>query len=184
MLARAGGEVTALDFSRNAVASLNEYARANGVGNLTAVCGDALRIDGLGKFDFVFGSLILHHIEPFADFCTVLRQTLRPGGRAFFFENNAASDLLVWFREHVVGKLWVPRHGDGVEFPLTPGEVALLRRQFRVDIRIPEMVFFQLVSTYLLRRRLHRLMKSVDDLMFRHDVGKRYSYRQYVMIHG
>lgn len=184
LLAKTGAQVTALDYSRNAVDSLARYTEAKGITNITPVCGDALKIDRLGGFDFVFGSLILHHIEPFATFCAVLRNALEPGGRGFFLENNAASEMLIWFREHVVGKLWVPRCGDGIEFPLTPGEIAMLRGHFRVETRIPEMIFFQLVSTYLLRRRLKGFTRSIDDLLFRYNVGKKYSYRQYVLIEG
>jgi len=59
------------------------------------------------------------------------------GGRAFFYENSAMSSLLVWFRQHVVGRWWVPKCGDEEEFPLTPGEVDMLRRAFAVRVAYP-----------------------------------------------
>lgn len=183
-LARAGALVTALDYSHGAVDNLNRYVESRGIGNLSAVRADAMQIDSLGRFDLVFGSLILHHLEPFGAFCAALRRTLVPGGRAFFLENNAASDLLIWFRRHVVGRLWVPRHGDGVEFPLSPAEIGQLRKHFEVRTEIPEMIFFQLVSSYLLRRRLTKLTKAIDELLFRLDVGRKYSYLQHVLISG
>ena len=183
-LAQAGAEVTGIDTSSVAVDKLNRYVAVHRIANVSAMCTSAMALEHLGEFDFVYGSLILHHIEPFSEFCSVLRNALKPGGRAFFFENSATSQLLIWFREHVVGRLWVPRCGDGIEFPLTPAEVDMLRKQFSVDVRIPEMVFFQLVSIYLLRRRLTSMTKAVDDLMFRWNIGKKYSYRQYLLING
>ena len=184
MLARAGAIVTGVDNSSVAADKLQRYVESHAISNVTAVCADAMRIDELGKFDCVFGSLILHHLEPFSEFCLALRGALRPGGRAFFLENNAASEILIWFRTHVVGRLWVPRFGDGVEFPLTPREIRTLRQHFDVEVRIPEMVFFQLVSAYLLRRRLAGAAKALDDLMFRWNIGTKYSYRQCLLIEG
>lgn len=182
MLARGGGEVLALDTSQVAVDNLNTLAREQGIRNVIAVRADAMQIGELGGFDYVFGSLILHHIEPFDEFASLLGQSIRRGGRAFFFENNAASDLLIWFREHIVGRLWVPRCGDGIEFPLTPAEIDMLRRHFSVEIRVPEMVFFQLASTYLLKRRLQGVTRAIDAQLFRWNLGRKYSYRQYVML--
>ena len=180
--ANLGADVTAIDFSAAAIENLKQVAAYNEVSNIHAVVGDAMKIDQLGKFDYVFGSLVLHHLEPFSDFCNVLRSTLKEGGSAFFYENNAASELLIWFRRNVVGKLWVPRYGDDDEFPLMPSEVAMLRRHFQVDIEIPEMIFTQLVSAYLLKRRLSGLTRKIDALLFKYNLGTRYSYRQYVKV--
>ena len=65
-----------------------------------------------------------------------LRRTLKPNGKAFFYENNAASDLLIWFRNNLVGKLGVPKYGDKDESPLAPQEIDLLRRSFSVRIQL------------------------------------------------
>jgi len=104
-------------------------------------CASALALDDIEQVDFVFGSMILHHIEPFEQFANQLRRVLKPGGKAFFFENSAASRLLVWFRQNIVGKLWVPKYGDKDEFPLMPQEIDQLRKRFQVMIIYPEMVF-------------------------------------------
>ncbi len=180
--ARAGATVTAVDMSEVGIAALRQRCAQLGLGNVTAVVADAMKIDSLGSFDFVFGSMILHHLEPFRNFAGVLRRTVNNGGKAFFYENNAASTLLVWFRTNVVGKLWVPKHGDAEEFPLTPAEVNALREHFTVRLEYPEMVFFQLASVYLLRHRLHAPMQAVDRFLYRRKVGLSWSYRQYVML--
>jgi 2-polyprenyl-3-methyl-5-hydroxy-6-metoxy-1,4-benzoquinol methylase len=57
---------------------------------LVGVVCDAMKLQGLGSFDFVLGAIILHHLEPFSAFCSALKAALKPGGKAFFYENNAA----------------------------------------------------------------------------------------------
>lgn len=94
-------------------------------------------IGEFGAFDFVYGAMILHHIEPFPEFARPLRSAVAPDGRAFFYENSAMNRVLVWFRTHVGGKLWVPKRGDDEEFPLTPGEVDTLREHFKVRVEYP-----------------------------------------------
>lgn len=180
--ARADATVTAVDTSRVAIEALQQRCAQLGLTNVNAVVADAMKIDELGTFDFVFGSMILHHLEPFQSFARVLRRSINSGGKAFFYENNAASALLVWFRNNIVGKLWVPKHGDTDEFPLTRAEVSELRQLFTVGVEYPEMVFFQLASVYLFRHRLHSSMRAVDDFLYRRNIGVSWSYRQYVML--
>jgi hypothetical protein len=110
-----------------------------------------MNISSLGQFDAVFGSMILHHIEPFSQFAGILFQTLTPGGKAFFWENNAHSRLLVWWRENLVGRFGIPKHGDQDEFPLTPDELDELQARFQVRVEYPELFLFRLISIYLLR---------------------------------
>ncbi|MCC6890948.1 MAG: class I SAM-dependent methyltransferase [Hyphomicrobiales bacterium] len=179
-----GAEVTALDISDYAIADLKQTCSRERLKNVHPVQHDALRIDELGGFDFVFGSMILHHIEPFAQFAASLRRCLKPTGKAFFYENNASSRMLVWFRKNVVGKLWIPKYGDPDEFPLTADEVDTLKKSFEVSLEYPEMLFFRLASTYLLRGRLEAPFAAADDFCFRHKLLLRHSYRQYVLLNA
>jgi SAM-dependent methyltransferase len=180
--ASTGAQVTAIDYSASAIAELSERCEQLGIANIKPVVGDAMTVDQLGQFDYVFGSMILHHLEPFSEFVPVLRRALKPNGRAFFYENNAASDLLIWFRNNLVGKLGVPKHGDKDESPLAPREIDLLRRSFRVSVSYPEMVFFRLAAPYLFRNHLDSALKAIDDLLYKQNLGVRYSYRQYVQL--
>ena len=182
LLAQMGAQVVALDTSEVALAALRERCKLLGLDNVRTVQCGALAIDQIGTCDFAFGSMILHHIEPFGEFCAALKRTLKPGGKAFFFENNAASDLLIWFRTHIVGKFWVPKYGDPYEFPLTPAEIRQLGQLFRVHTAYPNMYFLELVATYLLRGHGEALFRSMDAWLFRHKIGLRYSYNQYVYI--
>jgi 2-polyprenyl-3-methyl-5-hydroxy-6-metoxy-1,4-benzoquinol methylase len=180
--ARTGAQVTAVDYSPAAIAELTEYCTRRGITNIRPIAGNAMTIDDLGQFDYVFGSLILHHLEPFRAFATVLRRSLKADGKAFFYENNGASDFLMWVRDHVIGKLWIPKWGDKDESPLAPHEIELLRALFNVSVIYPEMKFFQLAATYIFRGRFGRQLKMIDDFLFRHEIGLAYSYRQYIML--
>ena len=86
---------------------------------------------------------------------------------AFFFENNAMSQMLVWCRENLVGRYGIPKFGDDEEFPLTPGEINMLRKYFRVSQSYPTMLFFELVSWYFLKGRMKGAFRFLDRLAFR-----------------
>jgi 2-polyprenyl-3-methyl-5-hydroxy-6-metoxy-1,4-benzoquinol methylase len=180
-LAKKGADVTAVDTSKVAVSKLNQFAAARDL-PVKAHAVSALEIETLGPFDAAVGFFILHHIEPFSQFAESLGRLLKPGAKAFFWENNASSDLLIWFRDHIVGKLWVPKYGDADEFPLQPKEIDALRPFFGVRQEFPSMVFFQLVSTYILGGRCFDMLRAVDDFFFRRGWLLRYSYRQYVLL--
>jgi hypothetical protein len=137
-------------------------------------------IANLGRFDAVSGMMILHHIEPFAEFAKRLENCIAPSGKAFFYENNAASRMLVWCRRNIVGKLWVPKYGDPEEFPLSADEVDELRKHIEVEQVYPEMLFFRLVSIYLLRGRAKAFFETLDSACYRRKFLLDYSYRQFL----
>ena len=126
--------------------------------------------------------MILHHLEPFDEFCETLSSAMKPGGKAFFYENSSASRLLVWMRENIVGRMWVPKYGDTDEFPLKPQEVDMLRRHFRVQKVFPELLFFGLASSYLFKRRGSEFLRKIDEFLYKRDVLVRYSYRQILLL--
>jgi len=181
---RLGANVFNLERSARAIDDLNKRVQALRIENVRGICGDAIDLAHLEPVDFVFGSMILHHLEPFKSFVAQLRRVLKPGGKAFFYENNANSRLLVWFRHNIVGKLWIPKYGDTEEFPLTPDEIDELRKTFRVEIVYPEMLFFRLLSCYLLKRRFEPFLGTIDEFFFRRRWMLSLSYRQYLLISG
>jgi SAM-dependent methyltransferase len=176
-----GAEVTSVDTSEVAVAALREHCAEHGIDRVTAVRASALDVAPLGPFDLVYGAMVLHHVEPFAAFVPVLREALAPGGRAFFFENNASPPLM-FVRRHVVGRWGVPKYGDAAESPLGADEVDLLRAHFRVEVEFPELMLFVLASPYLLRRRAARPLWRLDRMLFHVPPLRRLSYRQYVKL--
>jgi SAM-dependent methyltransferase len=180
--AQKGANVVSLDISEVAINSLSQFCQENQIKNIIPIKCSAFDILELAPFDFVFGSMILHHLEPFEDFSNILRKSITPGGKAFFYENNAFSELLIWFRNNVVGKYGIPKYGDDDESPLTPKEIESLRQKFLVNIVYPELAFFGLASVYLLKGRLHRFLKGLDDYLFQFEGFRKYSYRQYLLL--
>jgi hypothetical protein len=142
----------------------------------------ALEISNLGKVDFIFGSMILHHIEPFEEFVPVLRNSLKENGKGFFWENNARSNLMIWFRKYIVGKLWVPKYGDKDEFPLTPDEVDVLRKYFNVKTEFRELVFFRMIPIYLFRSHFKMPFLLLDKFFYQFRTIRKYSYYQYLSL--
>ncbi len=180
--AKKGANVVAVDISEVAVNNLSQFCAENQINNITPIKCSAFEISELASFDFIFGNMILHHLEPFEDFSGILRKSIAPGGKAFFHENNAFSDLLIWFRNNLVGKYGIPKYGDDDEFPLMPKEIENLRQNFSVNIVYPELVFFGLASVYLLKGRFHKLFKGLDDYFFQFEGFRKYSYRQYLLL--
>lgn len=182
IFAELGANVISIDLSENAINNLSNYCKEKGIDNIKAIKLSALEIDQLEGVDFIFGSMILHHIEPFKDFALKLKDTLADGAKGFFWENNARSNLIIWFRQNIVGKLWVPKYGDYDEFPLTPSEVDELREYFNIKIEYPELFYFRLISIYLLRGKFSSLFKLIDDKLYKYPYIRKYSYRQYVLL--
>lgn len=176
--ARHGAEVVAIDISEVAIQNLAQFCQQHQIDNITPVRCSALEIAELGPFDFVFGNMILHHLEPFDAFAKALHTALATDGKAYFRENSAFSDLLIWFRENLVGKFGIPKGGDDEEFPLMPQEIEQLRQYFQVEIVYPELLFFRLASQYLLKGRLHSLTSKLDAYFFQFPSIRKYSYRQ------
>jgi SAM-dependent methyltransferase len=180
--AQQGAEVVAVDISQVAIDALAQFCQKQDITNIKPVRCSAFEIVEQAPFDCVFGSMILHHLEPFAQFSQVLRQSLVSGGKAFFYENNGYSDLLIWLRNHVVGKYGIPKYGDENEFPLMPSEVDQLRQHFKVETVYPELLFFRLASTYLLRGKGQRSLEWLDQLLYQFPAFRPFSYRQYLLL--
>lgn len=176
--AKHGANVVAVDISEVAIQNLCQFCLENQIKNITSIQCSAFDIAELGPFDFAFGNMILHHLEPFENFAEVLRKSINPTGKAYFRENSAFSDLLIWFRNNLVGKYGIPKLGDDDEFPLTPGEIKILKLYFEVQVTYPELLFFRLVSQYLLKNRFHNWMKNLDNYLFQFPQFRKYSYRQ------
>jgi 2-polyprenyl-3-methyl-5-hydroxy-6-metoxy-1,4-benzoquinol methylase len=181
-LASKGAHVTAVDTSRNAIERLKVSCRQNNIRNINALHMSAFDIADLGQFDAAFGLFILHHIEPFDQFPEVLWRAMKPQARAFFYENSGRSRLLLWFRNHAVGRLWIPKKGDPEEEPLSPQEVAALQRYFSVTHEYLEMRFFGLIPEYLFGGRLHGPFRLIDRFCLQRGLFLNLSYRQCILL--
>lgn len=177
-----GAQVMAVDFSQAAIENLKKYCRDHQIKNITPRQMYAQEISRLGKVDFVYGSMILHHIEPFDAFAAALAEALTAGGKAFFRENNAHSGLMMWFRKHVVGRFGIVKFSDREERPFSGREVEMLRGHFAVEIEYPELLYFRMISWYLLRNRLLNLMKFLDGYFYRFGALRKSSYHQNILL--
>ena len=83
-----GANIISIDYSDIAIKNLSEYCTNNNIENITPIKLSAQEITSLEKVDFVFGSMILHHIEPFNKFASDLRKIIKPEGKAFFYEKD------------------------------------------------------------------------------------------------
>lgn len=174
--AACGANVIAVDTSRTGIERLNALCEERHVTNLRAITCSAFDIAEYGPVDFVYGNSILHHLEPFDEFVELLASTLRSDGKAFFHENSGSIPLLMWARNNVVGRFGIPRLGDGIEHPLTPQEIGMLRRRFDVTVHYPYVYFFGLVGVYLFRRKFERVFQALDRLVYRFPPLRRLSY--------
>ena len=136
----------------------------------------------LEKVDFIFGSMILHYIEPFEEFAAILRDAIKPGEKCFFWENNGRSKIMIWFRKNIVGKLFVPKYGDPDEFPLTPREAGELNKYFTVEIEYPELLFFRMISLYLFHGYFGKPFQMLDSYFYQFCSFRKHSYRQYLCL--
>ena len=180
--AELGADVTAIDVSQVAIDELAVTAKNHGLAQLHPIALDAMAVPSLGQFDLIYGAMVLHHVEPFEDFVECLHRALKPGGRAFFFENNGESNLLMWCRKHLVGRFSIPQQSDPEEAPLRREEIDMLREHFAVSICYPELIFFRMISWYVLRGRALSLLESLDDIIYRLGWLNRHSYLQYIML--
>ena len=177
-----GANVISIDLSERAIENLSEYCKKNSISNIRPIKLSAKEISTLPKVDYVFGSMILHHIEPFDEFSKILRDAIKPEGKGFFWENNAQSKTMIWFRQNIVGKLWITKYGDHEEFPFTPSEMDELRKYFNVKIEYPILLYFKMIPLYLLRGHFIKPFQMLDSYFFRFPKLRKYSYRQYVFL--
>jgi SAM-dependent methyltransferase len=179
-----GAQVTAIDTSQTSINRLNAYCTERGITNFDGRCMSAFDIESFEPFDVVFGKFILHHLEPFDEFASVLERSIVPGGRAFFLENNAGiGSAALFFRQHLAGKGWFPKYGDDEEFPLTGREVDALRRLFEVEVIYPELLLFRKISQYIFRWKVFPgTFEWLDHFSYRFPPIRPFSYHQYILL--
>jgi SAM-dependent methyltransferase len=190
-LAAAGARLLSVDISAVAVERARERL---GQAGLTAELRvmDAFALPSLDRrFDLIVGQFILHRLEPFGAFSAILAARLKPGGRIVFLENNAANPLLLFARNHLAGRFFIPKYGDALEHPFTAAEVASLRRNFAAVVcQYPMLVCFRKLNSYLFRnKRIFRPITDftarLDDALWRAVPGMRpWSYNQVICAAG
>src|SRR5215210_5298611 len=67
-----GATVISIDSSKVAIANLARYCEEHHIRNVRPMNLAAQALGEVGQADFIFGSMILHHIEPFDQFARLL----------------------------------------------------------------------------------------------------------------
>ena len=104
-------------------------------------------------FDYVFGSMVVHHTTDHIAFGREVARVLKSGGRAVFHENSARNPLLMFARKILVGRFGIPKNSSPGEHPLQPAEIQQFGRAFNTSrVFYGRMFLFQLAVKYLLKR--------------------------------
>jgi SAM-dependent methyltransferase len=125
-LAERGATVTGIDISQVAIAQASERAQREGVGDrCTFRVMDAENLEFESEsFDLTFGSGILHHLDLDTAYSEVAR-TLKPGGRAVFYEPLGHNPAINLYRRRT------PEFRTVDEHPLLMRDVRLAESYFR-----------------------------------------------------
>jgi SAM-dependent methyltransferase len=164
-----GANVTALDLSEGLIdlasariQAFRPEARVRWV--VAAVEATGLEDESV---DVVVGKWILHHVDVRRAVAEI-RRVLRRGGRAAFFENQARNSLLALARRHAIGRFGTSRLGTEDEHPLTQRDFEDLRSAFStLELRYPNFHCFELLSSRVLRYRLHHGLRALDGWLWR-----------------
>jgi ubiquinone/menaquinone biosynthesis C-methylase UbiE len=190
LAANAGADVYAFDISSTAVEKALAVAQANGA----SVKADVMDFNSLKYpddfFDFMYGSLILHHIDCEKSGGHIYR-CLKANGIAFFWENSDRNPILRFARRMMFGQpggyqkrqfLVFSRQGTTDEYPLTEEEVNILSGIFggHIERIYTQFVFLQLLSGFGWRNKAFlKLLRAVDDLIARLcPMAMQYSFAQ------
>jgi SAM-dependent methyltransferase len=129
-LAKQAKSITGIDISDVAVKHDQEKATRLGIENVTFEVMNAEQLEFPdSSFDLIFGSAILHHLDLRKAYSQLTR-TLKPGGKAVFFEPLGHNFFINAYRKATKQMRTVDEH------PLHVGDVELSREYFSsVDMR-------------------------------------------------
>lgn len=182
--AKKGALVTAIDNSENSIKNAKNLSLFNNV-SINCVPLEARDISILNeKFDYVVGSYVLHHIEPFVDFPKILNDAMKPGGVGVFYENSSQNKLLILCRKLLVGRFNIPRRGDGVEVPFEKKELNAIKHFFNnVKVTHPEMLFWRMLGIYIFKNKvgIMSFLTALDEFFYKRlPFMNRWSYVQVI----
>jgi ubiquinone/menaquinone biosynthesis C-methylase UbiE len=186
LLAKLGAEVSSFDISPKSVELTTHRANLNGVAE--RIQPKVLSFETLDypdeSFDLVVGKNILHHIPDITNAGLQIRRVLKKGGSARFYELSAGNPLLIFFRNHIIGKIrWIPKLGTPDEHPLTDDEIEALASIFdqRYRISYPKFRFFGKLDRQIFKQRVKFfsvVLEGMDRFIYRFFPPlRKYSYK-------
>jgi 2-polyprenyl-3-methyl-5-hydroxy-6-metoxy-1,4-benzoquinol methylase len=153
LLARHGARVTAFDLSPGCVEACLRLAEYNGVRD--RVSAHVMAFESLGlrdeTFDVVVGTRVLHHVQVLPAAKNLFR-ILKPGGKAFFWENSDRNPVIRIMRNHA-RLLGVRKLGTESERLLSRDDLEVLSHVFRgqCEVHHAPFYFFTLLKKHVLR---------------------------------
>ncbi|GAX60425.1 methyltransferase type 11 [Candidatus Scalindua japonica] len=174
LLAKIGAEVWCFDLSSKCVDLTKKRAELNKTGDkINARVASFENMDYEDEsFDIVLGKNILHHIPDIDAAGKQIRRILKTGGKAVFYELNASNPILIFFRNHIIGKTrLIPKLGTHDEHPLTADEVEKLSRIFnhRCKISYPKFRFFGKFDRQVFQQRYKPIsffLEGIDNMIY------------------
>lgn len=174
LLAKIGADVWCFDLSAKSVDLTRKRAELNEISEkINARVASFENMDYEDEsFDIVLGKNILHHIPDIEEAGRQIRRILKTGGKAVFYELNASNPILIFFRNHIIGKTrLIPKLGTHDEHPLTADEVEKLSRIFsnRCKISYPKFRFFGKFDRQVFQQRykpISLLLEGIDNMIY------------------
>lgn len=174
LLAKMKAEVWCFDLSPKSIELTIERARLNGVSG--KVRAKVASFDNLGyedeSFDLVVGKNTLHHLPDIREAGVHIKRVLKKGGKAIFYELSANNPLLIFIRNHIIGKnRFIPKLGTPNEHPLTKDEVETLSAVFNNQCKIsyPKFRFFGKFDRQVLKQRyrfISFILNGIDKMIY------------------
>jgi|GEM_PF-2522587 len=167
LLAKLGVQVTAVDISPNSIKITRRLAYANEVGEKIDLLVAALEHLPFkdGRFDYVFGTRVLHHVDIMSA-GVQLSRILKAKGGGIFWECTEKNPILRFARKHIRRLISMPKFGTKHEHPLTKEEIDSLGRNFGKPARAVDapFYFFSFLDQYLFRQRAKIFTKALTGL--------------------
>lgn len=179
-LCERGAIVTGLDITPEAIDVARRVGEALHL-SATFLVSDLAAFAPPHLFDAVVGRYALHHVDILKT-VPAMKDLLVVGARASFLETMAGNPLLMFARNHVIGRFGVPRLGTLDEHPLTQADVEYIERHLgQVSRSTATPAFLRIFDRQVLRYRsssLTSLLGKLDDYIFGIPGSDRWSYRQ------
>ena len=160
LLARSGADVFAFDISPTSVALTGKRARSDGVEVEAMVAAGEALPHATEFFDVVFGTAVLHHLDPEVA-APELRRVLKSGGKAVFAEPLGTNPLLRFARDHLPYPQKTPR---GADRPLTYDDLRRWGEGFG-SFSYREVQLFSMTERLLGYRKRIPPLRRLDDVL-------------------
>lgn len=163
LLAKSGARVTTFDISHVSMAVAKRRADVNGVKILPVVSAGEFLPFSSESFDVVFGTAILHHLDPQVGGGEIYR-VLRKGGKAAFSEPMGMNPILTFVRQHVPYKYKNP---VGVDRPLTYQDMDTWTQNFQ-SRQYREVQLLSMIERGFGWEHQFMVLRKADEYLLKH----------------